>query len=90
MGAILGPLHRTPNKCKAVLACIEVPGYLVLKKWAQMIPVKDVGFSEDGQSVMFGREGEENVRAMYPPNASSRMMEETGLSGAVWILRRER
>ena len=54
-----------------------------------MIPVKNVGFSEDGQSVMFGRE-EENVRVMYSPNASSGMMEETGLSGAVWILRRER
>jgi predicted secreted protein len=55
-----------------------------------VIPVKNVGFSEDGQSVILGREGEENVRVMYPPNVSSRVMGETGLSGAVWILRRER
>ena len=47
MRVILGPLHRTLNKRKAVLARIEVPGYLLLKRWAQMIPVKNFGFSED-------------------------------------------
>jgi len=32
----------SPNKRKAVLACIEVPGCLVLEKWAQMVLVKHV------------------------------------------------
>ena len=35
------PGSSAPNKLKAVLVCIEVPGCLVLKEWAQMILVKN-------------------------------------------------